>query len=320
MEQVACMEESLIDLSSTRKARDDRYLKAAMSRNTRQAYESDLNDFVSKGGQLPAAPGEIIDYLKTVAADYNPRTLRRRIIAIRQWHLSRRCPDPTKTPEIIKTMQGIMRIHGIPRKQAAPIMLKDLDQLITYLDKKCSLKSKRDKALLLIGFFGALRRSELSSLQWSSVQFVGDGLVVQVSRSKTDQEGQGADCVIPFGRDHLCPVQALLDWKQESGVYEGGIFRHISKAHRVLEGTISSRHINRLVKVLAASAGLTYSSQMSAHSLRRGFATEAARLGATMPAIQRHGRWKSIKTVSQYIDLGRQFADSAVNVLFQSAD
>ena len=154
------------------------------------------------------------------------------------------------------------------------------------------------------------------SLDWAQVSFVTDGIVIKLSRSKTDPTGQGADCVIPFGNDLRCPVRALIYWRKASGFFEGAIFRRVSKTGTVSNKAICARQVNRIVSDVAMDAGLVNAEQMSAHSLRRGFATEAARLGASMPAIQRHGRWKSTKTVFEYIEVGRQFADSAVNVLF----
>ncbi|WP_143343654.1 site-specific integrase, partial [Coxiella burnetii] len=192
-----------------------------------------------------------------------------------------------------------------------------LDQLISYLKESPSLKNTRDRALLLVGFFGAFRRSELVSLRWEQVSFVGEGMILTLPRSKTDQTGEGERCVIPFGNEARCPVRALLDWRESAKQWEGFIFRRISKTGTLGKQAIGAPYWNRLMRQLAAAAGLPHSSDYSSHSLRRGFATESARLGASMPAIQRHGRWRSTKTVVEYVEAGRQFADSAVNVLFE---
>ena len=117
-------------------------------------------------------------------------------------------------------MQGIARLHGVPAKQAAALKLRDLDAINTTIaealtdDEITNRVLLRNRALLLIGFFGAFRRSELVSLTWEQVSFVSDGMIIKLSRSKTDQTGQGADCVIPFGNEMRCPVRALLDWRQ----------------------------------------------------------------------------------------------------------
>ena len=293
----------------------DSYLAAATSKNTRQAYQSDINHFLNSGRTLPTTPIYIESYLKECAQTLNPRTIKRRIIALRQYHVLMGLDDPTKAANVVKTMQGIARLHGAPRKQAAAIRLKDLDKMAQHLEQDPSIFNIRNRALILLGYFGAFRRSEISSLSWDEVSFVADGIVIKLMRSKTDQTGQGEDCIIPFGDDHRCPVRALIDWRKASSQLEGPIFRQLSKTGTILKDAICSRHINRIVKQVAKDAMIANADQVSAHSLRRGFATEAARLGASMPAIQKHGRWKSTKTVFEYIEAGRQFKDSAVNVM-----
>ena len=136
-------------------------------------------------------------------------------------------------------------------------------------------------------------------------------------RSKTDQSGQGENCVIPFGGADRCPVQALLDWKRLCKNQDGEVFSRITKAGTLRQGAICARQVNRILREIAKGAGLQNANRITAHALRRGFATESARCGASMPAIQRHGRWRSTKTVVEYIEAGRQLEDSAVHVLFR---
>ena len=293
------------------------YIEAATSDNTRQAYQSDIQHFQEKVGPLPATPDQVEAYLRLCAQSYNPRTLQRRLTALRQWHKLQQCPDPTDHPLVQKTMRGIARLHGKPKHQAAALKLVDLDQLIGYLTQIDTPQSVRNRALLLLGFFGALRCSELVSLNWEQIAFVADGMIVKLIRSKTDQTGEGTDCIIPFGNAKRCPVRHLLDWRDKSRQFRGPIFRRISKTGTILEQGISTRYWNYLIKSIAEEAKLTNADQISSHSLRRGFATEAARLGAPMAAIQRHGRWRCTRTVLEYIEAGRQFSDSAVNVLFE---
>lgn len=135
-------------------------------------------------------------------------------------------------------------------------------------------------------------------------------------RSKTDQVGAGQRTIIPFGNDLRCPVRALIDWRQASDYYQGPVFRSISKTGKIGETALSARFINKVVRRAAEAISLPNAHNMSSHSLRRGFATESARLGANLPAIQRHGRWRCTRTVLEYIEAGREFTDSAVNVLF----
>ncbi|MCW5590075.1 MAG: tyrosine-type recombinase/integrase [Legionellales bacterium] len=297
---------------------DSDYIQAATSPNTREAYQRDVEHFLREGGQLPATPVMVEAYLRKLAPDYNPRTLIRRLTALRQWHKLKGAPDPTKSPLVTKTMRGIARLHGRPKQQALALRLSDLDQLVQYLDQQNSILSLRNKALLLLGFFGAFRRSELTSLKWEHVKFVRDGLMVNLVRSKTDQQGEGARVVVPVGNLERCPVRALLAWRQACREQvDGFIFKRFTKQGKILEEAITSRYWNRLLRKLAKEAGIFNWEDISSHSLRRGFATEAARLGASLPAIQKHGRWRTTRTVVEYVEAGRQFADSAVKVLFE---
>ena len=296
---------------------DAKYIAAAISDNTRTAYQSDVAHFLAAGYELPASPEKLQHYLMGCAEQYNPRTLARRLIGIGQWHQTQGMIDPTKAAVVAKTMSGIARLHGLPKKQAPAINMSDLGVVIKCLDKDPDIRATRDKAIILTGFFGAFRRSELSALSWEQVEFVSDGVILKIPRSKTDQTGEGGDCVIPIGREPKCPVRALIDWQAASKQYSGPVFRKISGKGTIGISSLRPESINRLIRKRAKEARLINWQKMSSHSLRRGFATEAARKGASMPAIQRHGRWRSVKTVVEYIEAGRQFADSAVNVLIE---
>ena len=296
---------------------DNIYVNAATSDNTRRSYQSDIEHFILMGFKLPATPQSIERYLKKCAADYNPRTLLRRLTSLRQWHRLQNIDDPTKSPVVKKTMQGILRLHGKPKKQALALRLSDLDKITAHLKGSNKLIDIRNKALVLVGFFGAFRRSELVSLKWEQVSFVNDGMVITLPRSKTDQVGQGAPIVIPFGNESRCPVQALLEWRNASKLWDGYIFRRISKTGSLNKNPIGDHYLNRLIRQIIKTAGITNSEFYSAHSLRRGFATEAARLGASLPSIKHHGRWRTTRTVIEYIEAGRKFEDSAVKVLFE---
>ena len=293
------------------------YHQAATSDNTRAAYQSDIQHFLNSGGRLPAVLEDLERYLNDSAPQISPRTLIRRMSALRQWHRLQGLSDPTQDPRIQKTIRGIARLHGKPKQQAAALTLKELDRLVAHLSTQQGLLSIRNRALLLVGFFGAFRRSELVAIQWSDIELVSDGMIIRVPRSKTDQTGQGDQCVIPVGNGQRCPVQALIAWREAGQCWQGPVFRQLTKVGGVRDQAISARHWNQLIRQLATEADLPQADQISSHSLRRGFATEAARRGASLPSIQRHGRWRSTKVVLEYIEAGRQFHDSAVNVLFE---
>ena len=186
-------DESIRIFSNPPKQRDaatPEYIQAATSENTRAAYQSDLRHFLQSGGRLPATVLDLQRYLKNSAPQYNPRTVTRRMTALRQWHRLQGLPDPTQNPAIQKTLQGIARLHGQPKQQAPALRLSDVDTLVAYLKQENSLLSLRNRALLLVGFFGAFRRSELVSLTWEHIVLVSDGMIITLPRSKTDQTGK----------------------------------------------------------------------------------------------------------------------------------
>ena len=304
------------------------YLTAATSNNTRLAYQTDRLDFLKRGGQLPATPEMVIQYLEACAVIHNPRTLVRRVTMLSQWHKLQNIPNPIDDPLVKKTLKGIFRLHGKPKRKALALRIEELDRITQSLTKKIKIdenninntqviNSTRNRALILVGFFGALRRSELADLTWESVHFQRDGMRLILPRSKTDQTGQGQGVAIPIGSDNRCALRALLSWREQSQTHTGPVFRRISKSGRVLSKGLTPHYINRIVQQLVKDAGLLNPERYSAHSLRRGFATEAARKGASMVSIKNHGRWESTKTVIEYIEQGRQYADSAAKVLFE---
>lgn len=315
------MDELMIDTKKAildSKYSDNEYLDAATSINTKKAYQSDIEHYKSAGFHLPATPEEIVSYLKQFAGELNPRTLSRRITSIKIWHELKGLRDPVRNPLVRKMMKGISRLHGVPKKQAQALRIADLEKISAHLLSKGDLISVRNRAVILLGFFGALRRSEIVNLKWEHVSFEKEGIELILLETKTDQVREGQKCIIPFGNDSRCPVRALLAWRKESKLWEGYIFRPFNKKGELIERNraMSARHINILVQNIVRDSGMLDSELYSAHSLRRGFATESARLGASMASIQKHGRWKSTKTVLEYIEAGRKFEDSALNVLY----
>ncbi len=293
------------------------YIKAATCANTRQAYQSDIRDYQDKfAGPLPASSDDVVRYLKWSATRVNPNTIKRRLTSLRQWHRLQSYPDPTQDELIGKTMLGIARTHGKPKRKARALDLEGLASLVEYCDANPSRKNIRNKAALLVGYYGAFRCSELVIQTWEQIEFVREGVIIMLPRSKTDQIGEGRTCPIPFGSDRICPVRALMAWREESRCHTGPVYRRITKAGKILPQPISSRHWNAEFKELVLSAKLPMADQMSSHSLRRGSTTEAARRGASPQMLQRHGRWKSGVTVLEYIEEGRQFQDAAANMLF----
>lgn len=292
------------------------YLRSATSHNTRKAYRSDIQHYEDWGGKLPATPEMIAAYLYFFADKLNPRTLARRLVALKQWHTYQGFNDPTLHPTIKETMAGILRIHGKPKAKARPITPEELIKIHCYLIADGTLTSLRDDALLQIAFFGALRRSELVTIQIEHIHWDKAGIEILLPISKTDQTHEGQYCAIPYGHDTLCPVNALKIWLEKSNITTGPIFRRITLGNHVGLKALTPLTVNHIIKKHAENAGIHDANTFSAHSLRRGLATSAAQSGAPLQAIMRAGRWKQTNTIMEYIETSERFTNNAAaNVL-----
>lgn len=290
------------------------YWQIATSANTRKAYQSDIRQFIAAGGFLPTTTEGLLHHLNQQAAVVNPRTLKRRLVAIKHWHLYQNFPDPTAHPLIKKTLRGIARAHGQPPQRAPVFSVEQLTAVCAQLIAQNTLSAWRDNALLQIGFFGAFRRSELVAIQWQHVNFVPEGVEILIPRSKTDPEGEGNVCAIPYGQSPLCPVTALHQWQQHSQQTSGFVFRALSRRKQelhVMPQGLSGNMVSRILKQRAAECQWPQAATYSGHSLRRGFATAASQRGATLGAIMRQGRWRHEATVHGYIEEGKRFESNA---------
>lgn len=292
------------------------YLPAATSDNTRKAYRSDIAHFEQWGGRLPATQASIVHYLETFAPILNPRTLARRLTALKAWHTYQSFPDPTNHPLIAKTLAGITRIHGRPKEKAKPLTPEELTRIAMRLQTEDSLAATRDNALLQTGFFGALRRSELVNIRVEHLEWEKQGVVIMIPQSKTDQAHQGQCCAIPLGQGVLCPIAALKRWLDQSGITEGPVFRRIYVNGSFDTRALTPLSVNHILRERAQEAGIDQVEALSSHSLRRGLATSAARAGASLETIMRHGRWKQVNTVMEYIQAAERFTENAVSSIF----
>jgi integrase len=291
------------------------YVREATSNNTRIAYRDDVRHFIAWGGVLPATPDLLLQYLHAFAKSLNPRTLKRRLIALKHWHTFQGLADPTGHPLIQKTISGILRVHGKPLEKAPVLSAEQLSLIVDYLSAKGRLVDWRDNALLQVGFFGAFRRSELMSIQWEHITFVPEGMEVLIPKSKTDQEAEGQICAIPYGNKILCPVTALLQWREKSGLSTGAVFRAVTQKGNISAKALVPASINFILKNLAIECKLSNPEKYSGHSLRRGFATSASKKGATLGAIMRQGRWRNERTVNGYIQEGQLFEENAASLV-----
>ena len=288
------------------------YFDASQARNTRRAYASGLRHFqawcIGRGlASLPAAPQTVALYLADHAGTLKVSTLQQRLSAIAGVHKLKGLDSPTRHAAVTTVWSGIKRTHGTAQQGKAPVLRTDLRAMLAALPD--SLTGIRDRALLLIGFGGAFRRSELVALDWSDIEETGEGLVVTLKRSKTDQEGEGAKVGIPRGRTpETCPHAALRGWQEASGS-EGPVFRSLTR-HGRIGGRLSDKGVAIVVKRAAEAAGLD-PSRFSGHSLRAGLATSAAAAGASERAIGNQTRHKSLKVLRGYIREGSMFRENA---------
>ncbi|HJV74688.1 MAG TPA: tyrosine-type recombinase/integrase [Noviherbaspirillum sp.] len=293
------------------------FLAAATSDNTRRAYRSAIRHFLAWGGALPSDESTMIRYLLAYAASLNPRTLALRLTALSQWHAHQGFADPASTLTVRKTLAGIERIHGKPKKKAKALPLEDLERIVAHLAGLDTLKAKRDNALLQIGYFGGFRRSEVVSLEVPYVAWETEGIVITLPRSKTDQRGEGIVKAIPYGEGSCCPATALRTWMAAVNITSGPLFRPISKWGKLSVEALHEGSVNTILETCAKLVQLDYVPQLSSHSLRRGMATSAHRAGADFRDIKRQGGWRHDGTVQGYIEEAGQFQENAALTLLR---
>ncbi|OWW21749.1 integrase [Noviherbaspirillum denitrificans] len=306
---------TLVDLDLT--AQHRAFLAAATSDNTRRTYRSAVRHFLAWGGALPADEGSMIRYLLAYASTLNPRTLALRLTALSQWHIHQGFVDPASTPTVRKTLAGIARTHGKPKKKAKALPLEDLERIVAHLTSLDTLKARRDNALLQIGYFGGYRRSEIVNLDVTHVAWEPDGIVISLPRSKTDQQGEGIIKAIPYGEGLCCPAMALRAWLDAAGIVSGPLFRPVSKWNEVGTDALHAGSVNTILEACAKLIQLDYVPQLSSHSLRRGMATSAHRAGADFRDIKRQGGWRHDGTVQGYIDEAGRFEQNAALALLR---
>ncbi len=286
--------------------------------NTLRAYQSDWKDFVdwcSHAGRaaLPASPETVALYAATLAEGLKVSTIRRRLAAISKAHQYEGETSPTKHGIVADVMDGIKREIGYLQKGKAPLLTDDVKAMLAA--QKDDISGLRNRALLLIGFAGCLRRSEIVALDVSDCTFSDQGVVLHLRRSKTDQYGAGYKKAIPRGRDAAtCPVQALQRWLALLGASEGAIFRPVTKGQQIRASRLTPQSVALVVKSAARAAGLD-PQVYSGHSLRAGFATQAAVSGAEERAIMEQGAWKSALMARRYIRDANLYRNNAAGKL-----
>lgn len=287
------------------------YLRASLSDNSRRAYRSDLNHFVAWGGTIPARPEMVAQYLADHAGQHAVATLARRLVSIGKAHTTQGMASPADTELVRATLRGIRHTHGSDQRQVAPAVKEDVLAMVANLH---GAKGIRDRALLLIGFAGAFRRSELVSLVVADIEQAKQGLVIHLRRSKTDQDGRGRKVAIPFARGAVCPVIALQEWLDASGITEGPIFRPVNRHGVIADVALSAQAVALVVKERAKAVGLD-PERYAGHSLRAGLVTSAAQLGVSSWKIRQQTGHASDAMLSRYIREANIFVDNAAGAV-----
>ena len=263
----------------------DRYLEAATRNNTRRSYHSAVRHFeVEWGGFLPASADSVARYLAEHAKTLSINTLRQRLAALAQWHLTQGFPDPTRAPHVRKVLKGIQALHPAQERRAKPLQLTQLEKLVAWLDQRIEAAAgethalqvyTRDKALVLIGFWRGFRSDELTRLQVEHITVEpGRGMMIFLPRSKTDRNRLGTTYKAP-ALSRLCPVAAYGAWLAVSGLAEGAVFRRIDRWGQMADDGLQASSMVPLLRTLFLKAGVPQADRYSSHSLRRGFATWA---------------------------------------------
>lgn len=292
----------------------NKYVELSVAANTVKAYKSDWAAFRNWCGAEgePWLPPEysVARYMAWCADQgYKPSSIQRFRASIGQAYKLAGLANPAESAIVIKTWEGIKREHRIAPDAKEPLLVEDLKRIVTTLPM--GLIGLRDRALLLVGFAAALRRSELVGLDVENIEEVPEGLKVLVLKSKGDQEGAGRLVGVPYGAYlETCPVRNYRAWIMAAGIDKGAAFRAINRHGQLQPGRLSDSAVNKIVKRSVAKIGFQEAAY-GGHSLRSGLATSAARAGKSEYKIMEQTGHKSVQMVRRYIHEGALFRDNA---------
>lgn len=297
-----------------------RYIKAATADNTRKTYRAAIRRFEHWGGRLPTDANTLVQYLTAQAGQLNPRTLSVHINALSQWHRVQQLYDPTQETLVRKTLEGIHRLHGKPKRKAKALKLEHIAQMLRYLDGQPETPQQlRNKALLLVGFFGAFRCSELVGIHVEHLVWESDGVLIELPRSKTDQLGQGKTRGLPYYvvSPANCPATALKQWLDVADIKKGPIFRGINRWQQIQDKSLYPGSVTDILKSIGKSCDFDFVPELSSHSFRRGLSTSASRENVDFALIKQQGGWQNDETVRGYIEEGRLLSHNAATPLLE---
>jgi site-specific recombinase XerD len=305
----ALQEETLLNLQSSK------------ANNTVRAYKSDFKEFglfCSQNGfkSLPSEPKIVSLYLTYLSTkELKMSTLKRRLVSIGVIHRLKGHYLDTKHPSIIENIMGIKRRKGSIQKGKKPLLIKHLKDLIDVIDQQDNedIKKLRDRSIILIGFSGGFRRNEIVALDHDDLDFVPEGIKINLKKSKTDQFGEGFTKAIPyFDNSKYCPVVSLKKWIEISQIKSGPLFKRFTKGSKLSNNRLTDQTVALLIKKYLKLAGIE-SQNYSGHSLRSGFATSAAESGAEERSIMAMTGHKSTEMVRRYIKEANLFKNNALN-------
>ncbi|MCP3050705.1 site-specific integrase [Xanthomonas euvesicatoria pv. allii] len=298
----------------------DAYVEAAARANTQRSYASALRHFeVEWGGHLPATPDSVARYLADHAGVLATNTLRHRLAALAGWHREHGFVDPTRAPLVRKVLKGIQALHPSVEKQAEPLLLARLAQVDDWLAGAIlaaqnrgagadALRHRRDRALILLGFWRGFRGDELIRVHVEHLRLVpGEGMTCFLPRSKGDRQARGNTYKVP-ALSRLCPVTATWDWITAATLTEGPVFRSVDRWGHVAENALHPNSLIPLLRRLFTVAGLPDADEYSGHSLRRGFAGWANANGWDVKALMEYVGWRDVHSAMRYIDGSDPFA------------
>jgi integrase len=288
------------------------YVEAGIAPATRRAYKADLEHFRAWGGHIPTTDIQLAAYLAEQATALKVATPTRRLAAISVAHKAQRLPSPVSSPLVRATMRGVRREQGTAQRQATPLLREDLFIVLGAMGNR--LKDLRDRALLLVGFAGGLRRSELAAINLIDFERVREGIILTIRRSKTDQDGVGRKIGMPLGRTIHCPVRALENWLSAARADSGPVFRPVDRNGRVSVDQLSGEAVCLILRHRMAAAGFDPTGY-SGHSLRAGFATSATQAGVSTFKIRQQTGHASDAMLSRYVRDGELFVGNAASAL-----
>ena len=283
-------------------AQVNRYTRAALSENTHRSYKADLAHFRQHGGAIPTTAIKLAEYLASFADTLAVATLQHRLIAIHRAHLEAGHTSPAMDSLVKRTMQGIRRTKGTAQRRVKALVKDDIIELVLTAEKQKPMKAARDAALILVGFAGAFRRSELVSIQREDVTEFDHGLEIHIRRTKTQQEA-GHTVFIPCAKSSRCPVKAIKHWLELSRIESGPVFRRINRHDQVaFDGALTAQSVALMLKsVTTAARDAEAAKSVAGHSLRAGYCTEAAAAGIPTHIIMDQTGHRSSATLVKYI-------------------